>query len=96
MYPSRGTAPCENPRPSGLDGTGIVCRYPGVSSWIPDSTRSRFNVFGGKFWFYVFSFIFSLICFVRVSPRYLVSGVVSLLFIKQNENLFQRGIYLGH
>jgi hypothetical protein len=45
----------------------------GAPLWSPDSTRFRFNVFGGKFWFFRVFFSLSLICFVRVSPLHLVS-----------------------
>jgi hypothetical protein len=46
----------ENPRPRGLNGGGAVCRSPLGACRGPELTRSRFNVFGGKFWFSVFFF----------------------------------------
>jgi prolipoprotein diacylglyceryltransferase len=38
-----------------------------ASSWSPDSTRSRLNISGVKFRFFIFCVVSSLICFVRVS-----------------------------
>jgi hypothetical protein len=66
-----------------------------ASSWSPDITQYRFNVFGGKFWFFrVFFLIFELLCKRFSSPPYIGSAVVAL-FIKRRKSLFRGGhVYL--
>ena len=52
-------APGENLRPRGLDGGGVARRYP--LGGVVVELRFHlvvFNVFGGKFWFSVFSLVF--------------------------------------
>jgi hypothetical protein len=44
-----------------------------ASSWSLGDTWYRFIVVGDKFWFSVFIFSLSLICFVRGSPHHLIS-----------------------